>query len=68
MVKPLYYLKDSDGNEIGVVLSHDDYEVLIKTATRFFWPKTPGGKPTGSERPARIEGRSVAEIVIDDRR
>lgn len=68
MVKPLYYIRDPEGNAIGVVVSPEDYEALIMTRTKFIWPKTPGGKPTGSERPVRIEGRSVAKIVIEDRR
>jgi hypothetical protein len=58
MAKPLYYIKDPDGNKVGVVLSPADYQVLIET----------GGKPQGSDPPAHIEGRSLAEIVIEDRR
>jgi len=27
-----------------------------------------GGKPTGSRRPVKIEGRTVSEIVLEDRR
>jgi prevent-host-death family protein len=27
-----------------------------------------GGKPTGSHRPVKIEGRTVSEIVLEDRR
>jgi hypothetical protein len=68
MAKPLYYIKDSDGNEVGVVLSPADYQVLIETGGKFLWPTTPGGKPQGSDPPARIEGRSLSEIVIEDRR
>lgn len=68
MIRPLYYIKDPDGNEVGVVLSPADYQVLIETGDNFLWPKTPGGKPQGSDQPARITGRSLAEIVVEDRR
>jgi len=27
-----------------------------------------GGKPTGSHRPVKIKGRTVSEIVLEDRR
>ena len=27
-----------------------------------------GGKPTGSRRPVKIKGRTVSEIVLEDRR
>ena len=27
-----------------------------------------GGKPTGSQRPVKIEGKTVSEIVLEDRR
>jgi prevent-host-death family protein len=27
-----------------------------------------GGKPTGSQRPVKIEGKTVSEIVLKDRR
>ena len=27
-----------------------------------------GGKPTGSHRPVKIEGRTVSEIVLEERR
>ena len=27
-----------------------------------------GGKPTGSRRPVKIEGKTVSEIVLEDRR
>jgi len=27
-----------------------------------------GGKPTGSRRPAKIKGKTVSEIVLEDRR
>ena len=41
---------------------------LILSLVREGFASWKGGKPTGSRRPVKIKGKTVSEIVLEDRR
>ena len=74
------YLKRVQGGERLVVTAHGkavavlsppsatDTDRRIEAMLREGVARWGGGKPTGSRRPPRVKGRSVAQAVIEGRR